>query len=263
MLVSFVLDGVEKWWLTLKFVGSVVGHVFKYAFVFNNGVFRWIPVVCFSGMPVVSHFWLYDYCLKEQEEKHKEVATECTQLKASYSSIWGVPKIVGFPPQIIHFDRVFHYFHHPFWGTPIFGNPHIPKKVGRPSFFVKIILHDWGRRPNIQAGTKTPWDTGWFHHGFTMVWPWHALQNLRQELKNEQSRSSEVSAKLEELEATQEKNRWGFSCVFLQGVLRTFVFASFFGMLCISIKCFVQILKWWNEDEMYSQYDEDLVDKNL
>ena len=25
--------------------------------------------------------------------------------------------------QIIHFDRVFHYFHHPFWGpTPIFGS---------------------------------------------------------------------------------------------------------------------------------------------
>ena len=28
-------------------------------------------------------------------------------------------------PQIIHFNRVFHYFHHPFWGTPIFGNTHI------------------------------------------------------------------------------------------------------------------------------------------
>ena len=27
-------------------------------------------------------------------------------------------------PQIIHFNRVFHYFHHPFWdtSTPIFGN---------------------------------------------------------------------------------------------------------------------------------------------
>ena len=36
------------------------------------------------------------------------------------------PKIVGFPPQIIHFNRVFHYFHHPFWGIPIFGNTHMP-----------------------------------------------------------------------------------------------------------------------------------------
>ena len=24
-----------------------------------------------------------------------------------------------------HFNRVFHYFHHPFWGTPIFGNTHM------------------------------------------------------------------------------------------------------------------------------------------
>ena len=31
----------------------------------------------------------------------------------------------GFSPQIIHFNRVFHDFHHPFWGTPIFGNTHI------------------------------------------------------------------------------------------------------------------------------------------
>ena len=30
----------------------------------------------------------------------------------------------GFSPQIIHFNRVFHYFHHPFWGIPIFGNSH-------------------------------------------------------------------------------------------------------------------------------------------
>ena len=27
--------------------------------------------------------------------------------------------------QIIDFNRVFHYFHHPFWDTTIFGNTHI------------------------------------------------------------------------------------------------------------------------------------------
>ena len=35
------------------------------------------------------------------------------------------PKIVGFPPQNHPWiNRVFHYFHHPFWGenSPIFGN---------------------------------------------------------------------------------------------------------------------------------------------
>ena len=28
-------------------------------------------------------------------------------------------------PQITHFNRVFHYFHHPFWGTTIQGNTHL------------------------------------------------------------------------------------------------------------------------------------------
>ena len=32
-------------------------------------------------------------------------------------------------PQIIHFNRVFHYFHHPFWGTPIFGNTQIAHEI--------------------------------------------------------------------------------------------------------------------------------------
>ena len=33
----------------------------------------------------------------------------------------GVSENGGFSPQIIHFNRVFHYFHHPFWGfSPYF-----------------------------------------------------------------------------------------------------------------------------------------------
>ena len=31
----------------------------------------------------------------------------------------------GVPPQIIHFDRIFHEINHPFWDTPIFGNIHV------------------------------------------------------------------------------------------------------------------------------------------
>ena len=41
----------------------------------------------------------------------------------------GVSKNYGFSPQIIHFNRLFHYIHHPFWGTPIFGNNHIPVHI--------------------------------------------------------------------------------------------------------------------------------------
>ena len=37
----------------------------------------------------------------------------------------GVSENSGFYHQIIHFNRVFHYLNHPFWGTPIFGNTHI------------------------------------------------------------------------------------------------------------------------------------------
>ena len=32
----------------------------------------------------------------------------------------GVSKNSGFSHQIIHFNRVFHYFHHPFWGVSLF-----------------------------------------------------------------------------------------------------------------------------------------------
>ena len=39
--------------------------------------------------------------------------------------IWMFPKIVGFSPQIIHFHRVFHYVHHPFWVVfPLFLRKH-------------------------------------------------------------------------------------------------------------------------------------------
>ena len=37
----------------------------------------------------------------------------------------GPPKIGGFSPQIMNLNWGFHYFHHPFWGTTIFGNTNI------------------------------------------------------------------------------------------------------------------------------------------
>ena len=39
-------------------------------------------------------------------------------------SIWGFPKVVGFPPKssiLIGFSII----NHPFWGTPIFENTHM------------------------------------------------------------------------------------------------------------------------------------------
>ena len=45
------------------------------------------------------------------------------------------PKIGGFltPKKIPIFTRVWnHYFHHPFWGTTIFGNIHIYHHIPSP-----------------------------------------------------------------------------------------------------------------------------------
>jgi len=36
----------------------------------------------------------------------------------------------GFPPKSSILVGVFHYFHHPFWGTPIFGNTYMHNYTG-------------------------------------------------------------------------------------------------------------------------------------
>ena len=49
---------------------------------------------------------------------------------------------LGFYPQIIHFNRAFHYFHHPFWGTLIFGNTHIVWKKTSPfNYGILVCSH--------------------------------------------------------------------------------------------------------------------------
>ena len=46
----------------------------------------------------------------------------------TYSQHMGVSKYNGLKPQIIHFNRVFHYFHHPFWGKThyFWKHPYFP-----------------------------------------------------------------------------------------------------------------------------------------
>ena len=41
--------------------------------------------------------------------------------------MWVLNQKIGvvLPPKSSIFNRVFHYFHHPFWGTLIFGNTHV------------------------------------------------------------------------------------------------------------------------------------------
>ena len=44
----------------------------------------------------------------------------------------------GFSPQIIHFNRVFHYFHHPFWGFSHYFWKHIYDKCQNVEVFCSI-----------------------------------------------------------------------------------------------------------------------------
>ena len=82
-------------------------------------------------------------------------------------------------PQIIHFNRVFHYFHHPFWGTTIFGNIQIlplqnwaedplrwffsacsTSSTTLPTILVKVGFL-WWKKPNSnnQTSAKTDIDS--------------------------------------------------------------------------------------------------------
>ena len=58
------------------------------------------------------------------------ISAQKVMVDAKINETWcnmDVSENSGFSPPIIHFNRVFHYFHHPFWGTPFFGNTHMQK----------------------------------------------------------------------------------------------------------------------------------------
>ena len=50
-------------------------------------------------------------------------------LVATFVNLGVEPKIWENPPNHPFVHRVFHYFHHPFWGTTIFGNTHFQSKL--------------------------------------------------------------------------------------------------------------------------------------
>ena len=61
-------------------------------------------------------------------------------------NMWVFPKILVLPPKSSSFvHRVFPYFHHPFWGTSIFGNTHVKKlldaTLSQEIFSKKYISH--------------------------------------------------------------------------------------------------------------------------
>ena len=54
-------------------------------------------------------------------------ATGWVQKPATRVELYGCFRKWVFPPNHPFVHRVFNYFHHPFWGTPIFGNTHISR----------------------------------------------------------------------------------------------------------------------------------------
>ena len=63
-----------------------------------------------------------------------------------YVDIWGVPKI-GVPPNHPLKNRVFHDFHHPFWGTTILANTHMVIEYVILSYhiLINLYLYTWFR----------------------------------------------------------------------------------------------------------------------
>ena len=87
----------------------------------------------------------------EQQQKPDQTKTKPKNnlMQAHVEIDVDVSKNRGVSPQIIHFNRVFHYFHHPFWGSnpPIFGNTHVDI-----IFFYRFQTHHPGLRvKNTQA----------------------------------------------------------------------------------------------------------------
>ena len=91
--------------------------------------------------------------------------------KKTHVFYMGVSENSGFSPQIIHFNRVFYYFHPPFWGvSPYFwkhplmmhlffsANRPWPQEMlktiqearrwGRSTWWLKVV---WGRFPDAEA----------------------------------------------------------------------------------------------------------------
>ena len=73
-------------------------------------------------------------------------------------AIWMFPKIVGFPPKSSNFNRVFHYFHHPFWDTPISGNTHLDLKPGTRDGMVRWWISSLSRL--LEAMKDAGYDVG-------------------------------------------------------------------------------------------------------
>ena len=78
---------------------------------------------CLASLIYTSSWWfqpIWNICSSTWDHFPKVRGNEWNNIQYSafrFALIWMFPKIVGFPPKSSIFNRVFHYFHHPFWGV--------------------------------------------------------------------------------------------------------------------------------------------------
>ena len=99
--------------------------------------------------------WIADSFKRHSASKPLHIAAERLEPQKTQSLLspkdpvkWVNPKIGVFsPPQIIHlFIGVFHYIHHPFWGTTIFGNTQMRKPEKSTGFESKFMYEETTQR---------------------------------------------------------------------------------------------------------------------
>ena len=100
------LHQYPSWWTSFL---SLSGHKRRY-----RPRFSWIASEdCTKGRSLIP---MLEMVIMSSQRK--------IEILIIYLGIWMFPKI-GVPPNHPFAHRVFHYYHHPFWGTTIFGNSHI------------------------------------------------------------------------------------------------------------------------------------------
>ena len=126
----------------------VFSKIFRRSFQ-NSYVFSKIPCWELTKKSILRHFWGDDFPNFPWWDMYPfpggyftgPFRKPCIDLDVSENS--------GFSPQIIHFNRVFHSFHHPFWGTPIFGNTHFMSSSIPGPCLRRFVS---GRRFNLRWG---------------------------------------------------------------------------------------------------------------
>ena len=88
--------------------------------------------------------WVSRFCLIEDDEDTPIPLVGSIPWQLLYTDM-DVSENSGFSPQIIHFNGVFHYFHHPFWGVSLFLETPISKlQMDGFKVVLDILLEDVG-----------------------------------------------------------------------------------------------------------------------